>query len=44
MKLTLSTLRVHLAHCALCPATGRQIGLIFTADGAARVAAVPAKH
>ena len=44
MKLTLATLRVHLAHCALHPATGRQIGLLFTRTGAAGIAAVPHRH
>lgn len=44
MKLTLATLRVHLAHCALHPAIGRQIGLLFTRTGAAGIAAVPQRH
>lgn len=43
MKLHLSSLKVHLAHCAMCPATGRSIGLTFTPSGVPNIAAV-AKH
>jgi hypothetical protein len=41
MKLSPNLLRVHLAHCALHPRTGREIGLIFTADGTPCVMALP---
>ncbi len=41
MKLSLASLKVHLAHCAIQPSIGRKIGLVFTADGAARIAICP---
>lgn len=41
MKLSLASLKVHLAHCALHPATGRSIGLIFTASDIPAVSATP---
>jgi hypothetical protein len=44
MKLSLASLKVHLAHCALHPATGRSIGLIFTRTGIPALAAAPVHH
>lgn len=44
MKLSLAGLKVHLAHCALCPSHGRQFGLTFTISGLPGIAAVPARH
>lgn len=42
MRLHLSALKVHLAHCAVFKGTGRVIGLTFTVSGIPAVAAVPA--
>lgn len=44
MTLTLASLKVHLAHCAMDPNRGRQIGLTFTASGLPGIAAVPTRH
>lgn len=44
MKLSLASLKVHLAHCALHPGTGRTIGLIFTPSGTPNLASPPAQH
>jgi len=44
MKLSLASLKVHLAHCALHPTTGRSIGLLFTATGIPAVTASPVHH
>jgi len=33
MQLSLASLKVHLAHCALHSGTGRAVGLAFTASG-----------
>lgn len=44
MKLSLASLKVHLAHCALHPHSGRDIGLIFTVSGVPMVAASPIRH
>lgn len=44
MKLSLASLKVHLAHCALAPSRGRQIGLVFTPTGVPNVAASPVQH
>lgn len=44
MKITLASLKVHLAHCALHPATGRQIGLAFTASGMPAIVPTPLCH
>jgi len=41
MKLDLSALKVHLAHCCADPGIGRHIGLAFTTTGIPAVAAVP---
>ena len=41
MRLHLSALVVHLAHCAAVPGAGRYFGLTFTASGLPGVAAVP---
>lgn len=42
MKLSLASLKVHLAHCANSPRTGHMIGLIFTQNGTPNIVAVPA--
>lgn len=44
MKLSLSSLKVHLAHCAVAPKTGHLIGLIFTTSGTPNIVAAPIKH
>lgn len=41
MKLSLASLKVHLAHCALHPSTGRLIGLLFTTTGTPAIATTP---
>lgn len=41
MKLQLSALKVHLAHCAYTPRLGRHFGLTFTASGVPGLAVVP---
>ena len=41
MRLHLSALKVHLAHCAAKLGAGRYFGLTFTASGLPGVAAVP---
>jgi len=41
MKLTLASLKVHLAHCAISPSTGRSIGLLFSATGIPAIVATP---
>lgn len=41
MKLHLSALKVHLAHCTAARGIGRLFGITFTADGIPTVAAVP---
>lgn len=42
MKLTLSSLKVHLAWCSAAPAIGRALGVVFTTTGIPEVANVPA--
>lgn len=42
MKLSLASLKVHLAHCALSPAS-RQLGIAFTATGAPVLIASPVR-
>lgn len=44
MKLTLSALKVHLAHCTAIPRIGRHFGLTFTPNGVPGIAAVPQSH
>lgn len=44
MKLTLASLKVHLAHCAMSPSTGRRIGLLFSATGTPAIVAAPCCH
>ena len=41
MKLSIASLKVHLAHCAISPSAGRSIGLLFTTTGNPAVVAVP---
>jgi hypothetical protein len=41
MRLHLSALRVHLAHCAAYPSVRRQFGLTFSRTGVPGIAAVP---
>lgn len=44
MKLSLASLKVHLAHCALNPDTSRRIGVLFTASGIPALAAAPVRY
>lgn len=44
MRLTLASLKVHLAHCAAHPGIGHAIGLTFTATGVPGITAVPHAH
>lgn len=44
VSLNVSYLKVHLAHCGFNPQTGRQIGLVFSANGVPAVVATPAKR
>lgn len=44
MRLHLAALKVHLAHCAAMPTTGRSFGLTFTQIGIPNMAAVPSHH
>lgn len=44
MKLSLSSLKAHLAHCANAPHTGHLLGLTFTPTGTPNIVAVPVKH
>lgn len=41
MKLSLASLKTHLAHCALAPGYACQIGLLFTTTGTPAIVAVP---
>lgn len=43
MRLHLSALKVHLAHCAAVAGAGRHFGLTFTKSGEPRIAAVPSQ-
>jgi hypothetical protein len=40
MKLQLSALKVHLAHCAAIPRIGRYFGIAFTTSGIPAIVAV----
>lgn len=42
MKLSLASLKVHLAHCALHRGIGRFVGLTFTTSGTPNLAGLPA--
>lgn len=44
MKLSLASLKVHLAHCTLHRGIGRTVGLTFTASGTPHFASLPAHH
>lgn len=44
MKLSLASLKIHLAWCSAAPAIGRAIGVVFTANGIPAVANVPTSH
>lgn len=44
MKLHLSALKVHLAHCAAYPSIRRNFGVMFTASGIPAVAILPVCH
>ncbi|MFV5212813.1 hypothetical protein ACLIIZ_03680 [Azonexus caeni] len=41
MRLHLSALKVHLAHCAAYRSVRRHFGVLFTADGTPAVAVLP---
>lgn len=44
MKLHLSALKVHLAHCAAYPSVRRNFGVMFTASGSPQVGVLPRQH
>ncbi|MBS1188932.1 MAG: hypothetical protein H6R10_724 [Rhodocyclaceae bacterium] len=44
MKLHLSALKVHLAHCAVSRSIRRNVGVVFTESGVPKVAALPVRH
>lgn len=43
MRLHLSALKAHLAHCAAVAGAGRYFGLTFTTSGVPAIAAVPTR-
>lgn len=44
MKLQLSALKVHLAHCSAYPSARRNFGVMFTASGVPTVGVPPVRH
>lgn len=44
MKLHLSALKVHLAHCSAYPSIRRNFGVLFTTTGVPQVATLPTRH
>lgn len=44
MRLHLSAVKVHLAHCAAVPHIGRYFGIAFSSDGAPAIVMVTARR